>query len=154
MKTNHIKVEVPTKTGIISIESEIQNPEQSYEMGYVVTKLHQEKFLILVNARESPHAKGFPHAHLQKLNTDPIACFFITEETPKDKDDLRFVNGTYKSPIPSDYKKSLVNWANRSYRNHKELNLTNWDYLKEYHGTLWPSGLPPNAFPHIADLVD
>jgi hypothetical protein len=118
------------------------------EMGYAVSGRDQRRFLILVNTRETPHAKGLPHAHLQQPNTDNICCFFITKETPRTKSDLRFVKKTFKSQIPSQYKDALVEWANEPYGEGGN----NWEYLKEYHGRLWSSGTSPTPYPEIKRL--
>jgi hypothetical protein len=118
------------------------------EMGYAVSGKDQRIFLILVNTRKTPHTKGLPHAHLQQPNTDDICCFFITKETPKTESDIRFVKKTFKSQIPSHYKDALVEWANEPHGDNED----NWEYLKEYHGRLWPSGTSPSPYPETEGL--
>jgi hypothetical protein len=75
-----------------------------YEMGYACTVQDNAGILILVNTRKAPRENGTPHAHLQDMSTKDVAHFFITQEIPQTKDDLRFVKGTFKGQIPTRYK--------------------------------------------------
>jgi hypothetical protein len=115
-----------------------------YEMGYACTAQDNAGILILVNTRETPHEKGLPHAHLQDMRVKDIAHFFITQETPQYKDDLRFVKGTFKGQIPSKYKDAIIAWANAP---KKKFMGSGWDFLKDEWERLRPSGKTPSPYP-------
>jgi hypothetical protein len=116
-----------------------------YEMGYACTAQDNAGILILVNTRETPHEKGLPHAHLQDMGAKDIAHFFITEESPQSKNDLRFVKGTFKGQISTKYKDALVAWANAPKK--EFTGWTGWNFLKNEWSRLRPSGKTPSPYP-------
>jgi hypothetical protein len=82
------------------------------------------------------------------MDAKDITNFFITFETPKLKEDLRFVAGTFKGETPTVFKDRLVAWANRP----KNGFATGWEYLKDYWESLRPSGVSPVPYPKISGL--
>jgi hypothetical protein len=111
-----------------------------YEMGYVCRPEDNAGILVLVNTRETPHEKGFSHAHLQDMSKRDIARFFITEETPQSKNDLRFIKGTFTGQIPTKYKNALVTWANAPILRY---GILGWELLRYEWENLRPSGISP-----------
>jgi hypothetical protein len=116
-----------------------------YETGYACTAQDNAGILILVNTRETPHERGMPHAHLQDMSARDVAHFFITQETPQTKNDLRFVKGTFKGIIPAKYKDALVAWANAPKK--EFTGWTGWNFLKNEWARLRPSGRTPSPYP-------
>ena len=72
------------------MDDRFEEKEQFYEMGYACMSKDRAGILIVVNTKEHRHAKSWPHAHLQELNGKDVFNFFITEETPLTKNDLRW----------------------------------------------------------------
>ena len=134
------------------MDSRLDEKEQFYEMGYACTVKDKAGILILVNTKEQRHARGLPHAHLQEINGKNICNFFITEEIPKTKNDLRFVSGTFESPIPAVFKQRLVDWAKKPVKSQKGFFNSGWDWLKDYWERMRPSGISPSPYPQKKDL--
>ena len=120
------------------------------KMCYVCTIEDNAGILVQLNSKKIPHSENLPVALLQDLNGNDVAYFFITEDTPQTKEELRFVKGTFQSEIPVKFKDDLIIWANKilSFSD----NATGWYFLKhvwECGSTAGESSFP---YPKIKDL--
>ena len=95
------------------------------EMADIMSSDQQYGFLVTVFSNDH----NPPHAHVRKLSGETIGEFIITENSPKNINDIQLYR---TESLNRDIKKSIVEWANKKVPN---MNYTYWDKLKDYWNT-------------------
>ena len=106
--------------------------------------------LVQLNSQKIQHSEDLPVALLQDLDGNDVAYFFITEDTPQTKEDLRFVKDTFQGEIPAKFKDDLIIWANKiiSFSN----DVTGWYFLKYIWEGMFTKGESSFPYPKIKEL--
>ena len=99
------------------------------EMADIMSSDQQYGFLVTVFSNDH----NPPHAHVRTLEGKTIGQFLITENPPKNIEDLQLYN---TESLDRKIKKNIVEWANKNVPNK---NYTYWEKLKDYWETFQSS---------------